>query len=141
MEELELALIEIRNLPWVDQDRVFLMGISEGGRVVATWAGGEFVGHIIIAASCNAEQNQIPAAPKNQPVLAVVGELDDWAYQSRCQTSTHASGSKSVVIKGAGHGVPDLKMFDQNMFAIGAWYSPCLGKLVKTDSETIKCQR
>ena len=108
VEELEQALVEIRKLPWVDQQRVFLMGISEGGRVVAAWAGEGFAGLIIVAAPCSAELEQIPAAPKSVPVLAMVGENDEWAYDSRCRTSTHATGSKSVVIKDAGHGIPEL---------------------------------
>ena len=106
VEELQQALTEIRKLAWVDQDRLFLMGISEGGRVVAGWEGNGFAGHIIIAAPCSAE-GQIPAAPKNVPVLAAVGENDDWANEARCRTNTHAPGSHSVVIKGAGHGIPE----------------------------------
>lgn len=108
MEELEQALFEIRKLSWVDQNRIFLMGISEGGRAVAEWAGEGFAGHIIIAAPCDGERNYIPAAPKNVPVLAVVGEKDQWAYRSKCRTNTHATGSKSVIIKDVGHGIPEL---------------------------------
>ena len=108
MEELEYALIEIRKLDWVDQQQVYLMGISEGGRVVAQWAGKGFAGHIIIAAPCDSERGAVPAAPIEVPVLAVVGEKDDWAYSSRCRTNTHAPGSKSVVIKDAGHGIPEM---------------------------------
>jgi dienelactone hydrolase len=106
VEELKQALIEIRKLDWVDQNRLFLMGISEGGRVTAEWSENGFAGHIIIAAPCSAE-GQIPAAPKNVPVLAAVGENDDWAIKARCLTNTHAPGSNSVVIKDAGHGIPE----------------------------------
>lgn len=108
LEELEHAQLEISKLPWVDQDRVYLMGISEGGRVVAAWGGNGFAGHIIIAAPCGADQDSIPAAPKNTPVLSVIGELDEWAQLSKCRTDGHAAGSKSVVIKGEGHGIPEL---------------------------------
>ena len=108
VEELEQALIEIRKLAWVDQDQVFLMGISEGGRVVAEWGKEGFAGHIIIAAPCSTRLKKIPAAPRSTPVLVVIGENDDWATSARCQTDNHAPGSKSVVIKDAGHGIPEL---------------------------------
>ncbi len=34
IEELKQALIEIRNLPWVDQEQLFLMGISGSNSIV-----------------------------------------------------------------------------------------------------------
>src|SRR5262245_1394021 len=38
-EEIEYALDQLHNLPWVDQRNLFLMGHSEGGAAVALWAG------------------------------------------------------------------------------------------------------
>ena len=104
-EEVEQALIEIRKLDWVDQKQVFLMGSSEGGRVVAGWSKDGFAGHIILATACWDQKGLIPSAPKNVPVLAVVGEKD--SNGERCQTRSHARGSRSIVINGAGHVILD----------------------------------
>jgi dienelactone hydrolase len=107
VEELEQALIEIRKLAWVNQDQLFLMGISEGGAVAAGWSKNGFAGHIILAASCWAQQGRIPAAPLNTPVLAAIGEKDRWGKGASCNTKTHAPGSNSIVIKDAPHGMSD----------------------------------
>jgi dienelactone hydrolase len=107
VEELEQALIEIRKLAWVDQDHLFLMGISEGGAVAAGWSKNEFAGHIILEASCWSQKDRIPAAPLNTPVLAAIGEKDLWAKGASCNTKTHARGSNSVVVKDAPHGMSD----------------------------------
>jgi dienelactone hydrolase len=107
VEELKQALIEIRKLPWVDQDQLFLMGISEGGAVAAGWSQNDFAGHIILAASCWDQKDRIPAAPLNIPVLAAIGEKDRWGKGASCNTKTHAPGSNSIVIKDAPHGMSD----------------------------------
>jgi len=107
VEELKQALIEIRKLPWVDQEQLFLMGISEGGAVAAGWSKNGFAGHIILEASCWAQKDRIPEAPLNIPVLAAIGEKDRWGKGASCNTKTHAHGSNSIVIKDAPHGMSD----------------------------------
>ena len=47
-EDLEYAFEKIRKLPWVDPDRIFLMGISQGGAAVARWSKPGFAAHIIL---------------------------------------------------------------------------------------------
>ena len=44
--EAEYALARIRKLPWVDQDQVFLIGVSQGGRIVAPWEKSGFAARI-----------------------------------------------------------------------------------------------
>jgi len=107
VEELEQALIEIQKMAWVDQEQLFLMGISEGGAVAAGWSKNGFVGHIILEASCGTQKDRIPAAPLNIPVLAAIGEKDRWGKGASCNTKTHAPGSNSIVIKNAPHGMSD----------------------------------
>ena len=51
-EELVYALSQIRNLPWIDPDRIILMGDSQGGRTVAQWDESGFAAHIILASNC-----------------------------------------------------------------------------------------
>ena len=72
-EELAYALSEIRRLPWVDQDRVVLMGFSEGGRTVGFWDQPGFAAHVILAAPA------LSRAPAGVPVLAVAGAEDPYA--------------------------------------------------------------
>ncbi len=103
VEELGQALREIRKLRWVEQEQIYLMGFSQGGGAVASWSKPGFAGHIILASACPYLKSQVPAAPKNVPVLSVVGEKDLGSNGASCQTKTHAPGSQSVVIKGAGH--------------------------------------
>lgn len=114
VEELEQALVEIRKLEWVDRTKMFLMGISEGGSVVAGWSKDGFAGHIIMSADCWAQKNRVPAAPLNVPVLAIVGANDKHStllHRRRggehCNTETHANGSKSIQIRDAAHAISE----------------------------------
>ncbi len=100
MEELDYALKMIRGLPWVDQDRVILMGISQGGAAVATWGQPGFAAHIILEHDCGGRKSK---APEGTPVLAVIGEKDDYTPGSNCKIDPKAGGSKSIVIPDAGH--------------------------------------
>ena len=111
-EDLEYALEKIRKLSWVDQDRIFLMGISQGGATVARWSKPGFVAHIILANNCDGTK---PRAPANIPVLAVVGEKDEFYQGSSCQVSRQIKGSRSIVIPDAPHGIIDYEETEQAM--------------------------
>lgn len=102
MEELDYAYEMIRNLPWVDQDRVVLMGLSEGGRAVAFWDKPGFAAHIITMNNCSDGQ---PHAPAGTPVLAIVGERDEYFAGHSCKVTREVKGSRSVVIPDAPHGI------------------------------------
>jgi len=105
-EELAYALRAMRQLPWVDSDRVVLMGISQGGQAVAEWNNPGFLSHIILSDNCDGRQ---PAAPENTPVLAVVGEKDPaYVASSSCKISRKFGGSESIVLAGAPHGISEL---------------------------------
>lgn len=103
-EEIVYALSKIRELPWIDQDRIILMGNSQGGRTVASWDKPGFMAHVILAAPASAR------APANVPVLAVAGVEDTYADVGFRPTSR--AGMKAILIAGAGHdilGHPELK--------------------------------
>jgi dienelactone hydrolase len=114
-EELIYALGQMRSLQWIDQERIILMGNSQGGRTVAQWDQPGFAAHIILAAGCDTHgdtNRRSPRAPDDVPVLSVMGSKDDYFADSSCQISREVGGSKSILIPGAGHdimGHPELK--------------------------------
>ena len=104
-EEVAYALGLIEQLPWVDPGRIILMGVSQGGAVVARWGKSGFQAHVILDNNCGGGQ---PMAPSEIPVLAIVGEQDSYFAGSSCKLSRTIKGSKSSVIEGADHGVSDF---------------------------------
>ncbi|MFT5111049.1 MAG: dienelactone hydrolase [Parasphingorhabdus sp.] len=109
-EDLAYAYEQISKLPWVDSDRIVLLGISQGGRAVAKWNQPGFAAHIILDNNCS---RGIPKAPTNTPVLSIVGSKDERLQGSSCDVSQHAEGSKSIVIEGAPHGISDYEETEQ----------------------------
>lgn len=107
IQEIGYALLEIHKLRWVQQNQIYLMGISEGGAAVASWIESGFAGHIILSNNCEDQIGFMPAAPENTPVLAVIGESDSISDGSGCVVKRQVAGSASVVINGAGHGISD----------------------------------
>ena len=111
-EDLEYAFDMISELSWVDQEHILLMGISQGGATVARWSKPGFAAHIILANNCNGTK---PLAPADIPVLAVVGGDDEYYQGSSCQVDRQISGSRSIVIPGAPHGIIDYEETMQAM--------------------------
>jgi acetyl esterase/lipase len=66
IEELAYAIDQIRELPWVDQDRIVLMGFSEGGRAVKSWSEPGFATRIILTSP--------RGGPDGVPVLVLDGD-------------------------------------------------------------------
>jgi len=112
LEDLGYAYEKIRELAWVDQNRIVLMGISQGGAAVANWDQSGFAAHIILANNCGGKQ---PRAPADIPVLAVVGENDRYYNGTSCQVSRQFKGSRSIVIADAPHGIIDYQETEQAM--------------------------
>lgn len=101
-EEVKYALSRIQKIPWIDQNRVILMGHSEGGNTTDNWSWRGFAAHIISGSACTLVDG-VPAAPEGVPVLAMVGEFDDARPGLSCNVRRKVGGSKSIVISGAGH--------------------------------------
>ncbi len=98
-EEVAYALGQIRALPWVDHDRIILMGFSQGGKTVGSWEEPGFAAHVILDAPATAR------APANVPVLAIAGAEDSYANSSSYKTKSRAGASNSILIAGADHGI------------------------------------
>ena len=104
--EASTALKEIRKLDWIDQNKVILMGFSEGGNTTDSWYNDDFSALIVIGSACT-NSGGSPSAPDNVPVLAIVGENDNYRPGLSCSISRTIGGSKSIIIKGADHWISD----------------------------------
>lgn len=106
--DAEHALVRLRALPFVDHERIVLMGFSEGAIVAATYRARQSAGHIthrvIEGWTCHAgwpEYDGLNAA-RNEPVLALLGANDPWfrrpALKGHCGTRmSRRNDSRSVV--------------------------------------------
>jgi dienelactone hydrolase len=80
LAETDYAIERALRFPWVDPDRIILMGQSEGGLTTANYEGNHVAARVILGWTC-----QIPWPPlwgvkgdDSVPVLAVVSENDRW---------------------------------------------------------------
>ncbi|MEK6709116.1 MAG: alpha/beta fold hydrolase [Nitrospinota bacterium] len=73
-EEIRFAFDRIREVAWVDQRNVFLMGHSQGGSAAAAYPNRGFRGVIVSGSVCQLGLN----APEGTPVLSVYSEDDPW---------------------------------------------------------------
>ncbi len=100
-QEADYALERVRELNWVDQQRVVLMGFSEGGRAVALRDKPGFAAHIVLMAPA------VPTGPGGVPVLSVAGTKDDYARPDtyHAVAASGANGSKAILIPDQGHDI------------------------------------
>jgi dienelactone hydrolase len=104
--------------PFVDRDRVFIMGFSNGAGVVLavaappSWisrppASARFRAAIALYPECLTHMSQ-DDAPPSMPLLILIGDRDDWTLASSCQRMTERFAGKGspttlVVLPGARH--------------------------------------
>lgn len=104
------AIQQVRGLPYVDENKVVIMGLSEGGIIAATYKARSTktkVTHRIIEGwTCHAGWPEYKgiSASKTEPALSLVGQLDPW-FQNKW-TKGHCgpfmnrgNGSASYVFK------------------------------------------
>ncbi len=70
MAEISFALSQVKQLRWVDQRNLFLMGQGEGGEYAARYDGTEFRGRIASGAVCARGQG------RRTPLLVIVSQSD-----------------------------------------------------------------
>ncbi len=104
------TIAQAKQLPWVDENNVFLMGFSEGAITTARFYSKNknraVNARVVEGWTCNAGWQEYKGvrAPKGEPVLALVGSRDPWfqnSYNKGDCTSflNRKNGSKSVVYK------------------------------------------
>ena len=98
-----------KTLPWVDANRVFLVGLSEGGITTATFRsdskGASVRARVVEGWSCQSGWREYKGvnAPEGEPVLALLGAKDPWFQnpynRGDCTgfIKKRQDGSKSVV--------------------------------------------
>ncbi len=82
--ELNYAVARIKQLPWVDDRQMFLVGSGIGGMTAAHYEGTEFVGHVIEGWGCHhpdANRVGIKASPQVR-IFAVVSKNDGWVRKN-----------------------------------------------------------
>ena len=112
LAEAEYAIRRARQFPWVDADRIILMGQSEGGLTTANYTGDDVAARVILGWTC-----QIPWPPlwglrgeRDVPVLSVVSAedrwFDRWFLRGHCGEDMGGfADSVSVVLDGSTHHV------------------------------------
>jgi poly(3-hydroxybutyrate) depolymerase len=73
-EEIAYALTALKGSEWVDSEKIYLMGHSEGGTAVAMSSQSDFKGRIVTGSSCGLGFN----GPRSSPVLVIVYLQDQW---------------------------------------------------------------
>lgn len=121
IQEIKYAVSQMRELPWVDQDRLVLMGFSEGAQAVAVYRGREFVAHIFIGTDCRHGGGK----RRGIPALNIVGSADELGYGGGCGIWRDKRGSKRVIIGGAPH---DVSSEPEALAAVSELLEKCCGK-------------
>lgn len=116
LAETEFALERVRGFPWVDPDRIVLMGQSEGGITAANYPGNGLAARVILGWTC-----QIPWPPlwglrgdRRTPVLALVSKADawfaPWYLEGHCGEDMEGfADARSVVLDSSTHHVLRLE--------------------------------
>ena len=101
-EELRYALSQLQEIDWIDQQRIVLMGSSEGAQTASAYRGGEFAAVILEGTDCRFVRGS-PRTPPGIPVLNMVGSKDAKGGGFGCHIKRGVGGSKKVIIDGGFH--------------------------------------
>jgi len=104
------TIAKAKQLPWVDENNVFLMGLSEGGITTATFysknKSHSVNARVIEGWTCTSiwDEYRGVRAPKAEPVLSLLGSKDPWFQNpytnGECTKFLNKNnGSQSIVYK------------------------------------------
>jgi len=130
-QEIRFALQQIRMLEWIDQNRIVLVGKSEGGGAVSDYNGDGFIAHIILANGCRYNDGR-PLAPRGVAVLNLVGAKDP--REDLCYISRDNVGSTAISLPGKGHqfhGTPEA------IAAVAKFLKACCGYRPTNDTSDL----
>jgi len=110
IEEIAYARQQLRQLPWIDQSRVFAIGFSEGGMALAGYEGDDFARIVITGWHCDGiGRYKGLRTPKDIPVLAIIGADDPWYTAKKGRHCGQYFGdrkhSRSIVLAHNGHAI------------------------------------
>lgn len=103
LEEAQYARAQLRDIDWIDQQRIVLSGYSEGAQGASLYAGREFAAIVLLGTDCRFVGGGAQA-PRNVPVINIVGSRDSFGYGNGCVTHG-APGSQKLVIPDGMHDV------------------------------------
>jgi dienelactone hydrolase len=118
LEEAQYALAQLRLIDWIDQQRIVLSGFSEGAQGASLYAGREFAAIVLLGTDCR-WVGHAARAPRNVPVINIVGSADSFGYGNGCATHG-APGSRKLVIR---DGLHDVSPYPDAMLALADFLS------------------
>lgn len=83
LQEADYALQRVEKIDWIDQNRIVLSGFSEGAQAASAYSGRRFAAIVLLGTDCRAVGGS-PRAPKDIPVINIVGSNDDYGYGGGC---------------------------------------------------------
>jgi dienelactone hydrolase len=101
-QELRFALDQVNKLDWIDQQRLVLLGFSEGAQTAAVYSGDEFSAVVLMGTNCKFSGGS-PKTQSNIPVLSLMGANDHYYSGVGCTINRTVGGSRSIVIDRAEH--------------------------------------
>lgn len=109
-QEITYSLDQIKQAPWADKNRIFLVGHSEGGTAVSISTHPEPRANVILAWTCTYRwEPKLDGikSPKNIPILAVAAVNDEWRVSKptygRCADRADGRSVKQIDLKGSIH--------------------------------------
>lgn len=119
--EIDQFVDRLGDLPFIDKNRLFLMGNSEGAFAAARYSGKEFVGRLVLSWSCEpgyyTDYPKVGSKYKTDPFLNIVGRDDvyfgkDSPFNNQYHNKGHCGDAllrykhaKVVLLPNTGHNV------------------------------------
>ncbi|MCR9177332.1 MAG: dienelactone hydrolase family protein [Alphaproteobacteria bacterium] len=112
LAEAEHAVAQVKQFPWVDPDRVVLMGQSEGGLTTANYDADGIAAKVVLGWTCRIPWPPLWRldGPDDLPVMSVVSARDrwfePWYVKGHCgEHMERFADATSVVLEGSRHHV------------------------------------